>query len=200
MLGRWYRASTFRPQDCVWGCVPDVSPDLLDNCFFAVRSHSTLIVDHLSKGPMWSYWCPLTWNHFHWICDVSSLESMAESKSKLLDLQENVVSWFIVILMSSGPSQATVVYPSRTLHLLEIISTIIMTWRIPEILLLHAFWYLGYPDMVLVTVILWVEYCWPSMMSSTVPYCSFNYPSLTKIAVSPWISISMYLSEVILAR
>ena len=52
--------------------------------------------------------------------------------------------------------------------------------------------------MVLVAVIMLLVYCWFSMMRAAVPHLYLNDPSLTTITVTSWISIEMYLSEVIL--
>ena len=104
----------------------------VEHLFFAASSHSTLMAAHMSKGPMWSYLCPFMSRHFHWIGDFYSLELIYESMSKLLEFQEKVVSQYISILVASIPLHSAVVSPSRTLCLLQIISTIILALRSPD--------------------------------------------------------------------
>ena len=53
--------------------------------------HVTFRVDHLSRGPRWSYWWTLTCLQNHWIGLACSLWMIAEIRSKWLDKQENCV-------------------------------------------------------------------------------------------------------------
>ena len=64
------------------------------------------------------------------------------------------MNFSIAILMTSKPSHTAVISPSVMLNLVQILSIIMMKFRIPESLLLYASWSSGCPGVVLVSIIL----------------------------------------------
>ena len=96
-------------------------------------------------------------------------------------------------MIASRPSHATVIYPTVILNLDQILSIIMIPWRITEILLLYEYWSSGFPVVVIVVVILGWDIFPPLMIRATVPYLFLKDPSITMIAVPAWIDLALCL-------